>query len=112
MASCCGYCSAPAGSASHTADRFVTAIPYVVGASGMYLFGRRSDAGGERRFHLAGAAATAGVALIVIPYVGLPAVTLLVLCAARLGNLRGAADVFRQFPRAFSPVPLPPLLLP
>ena len=60
---------------------FVTAIPYVVAASGMYLFGRHSDARGERRLHLA--FAVAGVALIAIPYIGPhigpPVVTLLVL---------------------------------
>lgn len=79
---------------------FVTAIPYVAAASGMYLFGRHSDARGERRFHLAFAAATAGVALIATPYVGPPAVTLLVLCAAAWG-IYAALPVFWALPAGF-----------
>jgi hypothetical protein len=55
----------------------VTAIPYVVAASGMFLFGRHSDLRGERRSHLAFAASTAGIGLIVTPVLAL-----LVLCAA------------------------------
>ena len=79
---------------------FVTAIPYVVAASGMYLFGRHSDARGERRFHLAGAAAVAGVALIALPYVGSPGVSLLVLCAAAWG-IYAALPVFWAIPAGF-----------
>src|SRR6185503_8953248 len=79
---------------------FVTAIPYLVAASGMYLFGRHSDARGERRFHLGFAAATAGAALIAIPYVGPPMVTLLVLCAAAWG-IYAALPVFWAIPAGF-----------
>ena len=79
---------------------FVTAIPYLVAASGMYLFGRHSDARGERRFHLAFAAATAGVALIATPYVGPPVATLLVLCTAAWG-IYAALPVFWAIPAGF-----------
>jgi D-galactonate transporter len=79
---------------------FVTAIPYLVAASGMYLFGRHSDAHGERRFHLAFAAATAGIALIATPYVAPPIVTLLVLCAAAWG-IYAALPVFWAIPAGF-----------
>jgi D-galactonate transporter len=79
---------------------FVTAIPYLAAASGMYLFGRHSDARNERRFHLAFAAATAGVALIATPYVGPPVVTLLVLCAAAWG-IYAALPVFWAIPAGF-----------
>jgi MFS transporter, ACS family, tartrate transporter len=79
---------------------FVTAIPYIVAASGMYLFGRHSDARGERRFHLALAATIAGVALIATPYVGPPAVALLVLCVAAWG-IYAALPVFWALPTGF-----------
>ena len=79
---------------------FVTAIPYLAAASGMYLFGRRSDACSERRVHLAFAAAIAGVALIATPYVGPPVVTLLVLCAAAWG-IYAALPVFWAIPARF-----------
>lgn len=79
---------------------FVTAIPYIVAASGMYLFGRHSDARGERRFHLALAAAIAGVALIATPYVGPPVVTLLILCVAAWG-IYAALPVFWAIPAGF-----------
>ena len=79
---------------------FVTAIPYIVAAIGMYFFGRNSDARGERRFHLAFAAAIAGIALIAIPYVGPPIVTLLVLCAAAWG-IYAALPVFWAIPAGF-----------
>jgi len=79
---------------------FGTAIPYLVAASGMYLFGRHSDARGERRFHLAFAAAVAGIALIATPYVGPSGITLLVLCAAAWG-IYAALPVFWAIPAGF-----------
>ena len=79
---------------------FVTAIPYLVAASGMYLYGRHSDALGERRFHLGAAAATAGIALIVTPYTGSPWLSLLALCAAAWG-IYAALPVFWAIPARF-----------
>ena len=79
---------------------FVTAIPYIAAAGGMYLFGRQSDVRGERRVHLAFAAATAGLALIATPYVGPPVITLVVLCAAAWG-IYAALPVFWAIPAGF-----------
>ncbi len=49
---------------SVTQTGFAVAVPYVIGAAVMFLWSSHSDRTGERRWHLAGPAAIAGIALV------------------------------------------------
>lgn len=69
----------------------LSAIPYLAGAVGMILTSRHSDRTGERRWHVAVAAAVAGVALIATSFVqGLgPSIVLLSIAMLGLASMFG-----------------------
>lgn len=60
------------GSSSNTMTGFITAIPYIAGALGLYLNGRHSDKTQERRLHVAFGALTGGVGLLMSAYITTP----------------------------------------
>jgi MFS transporter, ACS family, tartrate transporter len=69
---------------SNTATGFVTAVPYIVAALAMVLWGRHSDATGERVWHIAIPAFAGSAALIAGTQVTtmVPAIVLLTVAAA------------------------------
>jgi ACS family tartrate transporter-like MFS transporter len=81
-------------SASGASDRVVgllSAIPYAVAAAGMMVVGRHSDKTGERRWHIALAAALGGASLALAGFVHgvVPAIVLLSLATAGLASMLG-----------------------
>jgi ACS family tartrate transporter-like MFS transporter len=69
----------------------LSAIPYLAGAVGMIFVSRHSDLTGERRFHVAGAAAVAGAALAATALVDslIPAMVLLSIATIGLASIGG-----------------------
>ena len=63
----------------------LSAIPYLAGAIGMVVAGRHSDRTGERRWHVAGAAALSGVAFVATAFVHGLTPSLVLLSIAMLG---------------------------
>jgi MFS family permease len=63
----------------------LSAIPYLFGAAGMVVAGRHSDRTGERRWHVALAAAVSGVAFIATAFVSGLVPSLVLLSIAMLG---------------------------
>jgi ACS family tartrate transporter-like MFS transporter len=63
----------------------LSAIPYIVGAIAMMIAGRHSDRTGERRWHIAAAAAICGVAFIATAFVHGLVLSMLTLSVAMLG---------------------------
>ncbi|MEQ1651195.1 MAG: MFS transporter [Hyphomicrobium sp.] len=84
---------------SNTVTGFVTAVPYIVAAIVMVLWGRHSDAKGERVWHIALPAFAGGAALICGTQVTelLPAMALLTVAAAGIFT---ALPVFWTLPTA------------
>ena len=77
------------------------AVPYVAGAVGMVLFARRSDATGERRWHVAVAAFIASAGLVLTGLVGtVPALEMAALTLAALG-IYSTLATFWSLPTAF-----------
>jgi ACS family tartrate transporter-like MFS transporter len=64
---------------SNTETGIVSAVPYLIGAVAMYLWGRHSDRTGERVWHVASLCLLSGAVLILGAFAGNPIVTLLVL---------------------------------
>jgi ACS family tartrate transporter-like MFS transporter len=63
----------------------LSAVPYLCGAAGMVLAARHSDRTGERRWHVALAAAVSGVAFIATAFVSGLAPSLVLLSVAMVG---------------------------
>jgi len=63
----------------------LSAIPYLFGAAGMVVAARHSDQSGERRWHVAVAAAVSGVAFIATAFVSGLVPSLVLLSIAMLG---------------------------
>jgi MFS transporter, ACS family, tartrate transporter len=84
---------------SNVATGFVTAIPYVFGAVAMVLWGRRSDAVRERKWHTAGAALVAALGLAASARLGSPALTMIAVSVAALG-IFAVLPVFWTLPTA------------
>jgi MFS transporter, ACS family, tartrate transporter len=77
------------------------AIPYVTAAVGMVVFARRSDATGERRWHVAVAAFIGTVGLVLTGLVdAVPALEMAALALAALG-IYGTLGTFWALPTAF-----------
>ena len=72
---------------------FITAVPYLVGAIGMVLWGAHSDKTGERTWHAAIAFGFMIVGLGGAAFVADPTLKMLLLMRRRLRLLRGAAGV-------------------
>ena len=79
---------------------FVTAVPYIVAALGMVVWGRRSDAKAERTWHVAIPGFIAAAGLIATPFAGSPVLSLLCLCVAAFG-IYAAIPVFWTLPAGF-----------
>jgi ACS family tartrate transporter-like MFS transporter len=73
------------GSTSNTMTGFITAIPYIAGALGLYLNGRHSDKTQERRLHVAFGALTGGIGLLMSAYITTPVGQLASLAIALAG---------------------------
>lgn len=79
----------------------LAAIPYVAAAAGMVVFARRSDATGERRWHVAVAAFIGTAGLILTGLVdAVPALEMAALALAALG-IYGTLGTFWSLPTAF-----------
>ncbi|MCX8037770.1 MAG: MFS transporter [Candidatus Sumerlaeia bacterium] len=78
----------------------LTAIPYLVAAIGMVLWGRHSDATGERRWHVTLPALLAATGFVAAAYLRSPALALAALSLGALGIL-GALGPFWAMPTAF-----------
>ena len=73
------------GNVSNTQTGFLTAIPHIAGALGLYLNGRHSDKTQERRLHVAFGALVGGIGLLMSAYITAPAGQLLSLAIALAG---------------------------
>lgn len=78
---------------------FVSALPYVVAATGMVLIGRHSDRTGERRWHVAGPALLAAMGLVLSAYAQSPVLAVMAVSVAALG-IWGALGPFWAMPTA------------
>lgn len=85
---------------SNVAAGFITAVPYLVGAVGMILWGIRSDRTGERKRHAAIAFLCIIVGLGLASVVGDPTLKMLCLCIAGFGFF-AVLPIFWTFPTAF-----------
>jgi len=73
------------GNVSNTQTGFLTAIPHIAGALGLYLNGRHSDKTQERRLHVAFGALVGGIGLLMSAYITAPAGQLFSLAIALAG---------------------------
>jgi len=81
----------------------VAAIPFLVGGSGMILWGRHSDRYGERRFHLLVPMALAIVGLASSTLVTIPALKLALLCLASFGVFSALPIFWALLPELLGP---------
>ena len=79
---------------------FITAVPYLVGAVGMILWGTHSDRTGERKWHAVIAFLFIIVGLCLASAVADPTLKMLCLCIAGFGFF-AVLPVFWTFPTAF-----------
>jgi MFS transporter, ACS family, tartrate transporter len=79
----------------------VSALPYICAFVAMIAWGYHSDVNGERKWHLASAAlvAAAGLAACAIIGVGHPAITMIALCIAMMGQ-QSLIPIFWSIPSA------------
>lgn len=85
---------------TNTQTGFVAAVPYIFGACGMVLWGRRSDRHGERKVHAAVALGIATCGFAVSALIETPILKLLALSIAAFGAF-GALPVFWTLPSIF-----------
>ncbi|MFO1027606.1 MAG: MFS transporter [Acetobacteraceae bacterium] len=79
---------------------FVSAIPFLVAASGMIWYGKRSDRVLERRSHCAIAFMTCAIGLVLTALIPSPTLRLIALCIAAFGAW-ATLPVFWAMPTAF-----------
>jgi D-galactonate transporter len=84
---------------SNVQTGFVTAIPYLVGAIAMVLWGKSSDRMRERKWHVAVAALIGAIGLAASAYLGSPVLTMVALSFAGIG-IFSALPVFWTLPTA------------
>lgn len=84
---------------TNTQTGIVSAMPYLIGAVGMYLWGARSDKTRERVWHVAGPCFLGGFVLILGAFSASPAVTLIVLTVAGMCTY-SSLPVFWTLPTA------------
>jgi ACS family tartrate transporter-like MFS transporter len=79
----------------------VSALPYVCAFVAMIAWGYHSDISGERKWHLSGAAlvAAGGLATAALIGTGHPAITMIVLCIAMMGQ-QSLIPIFWSIPSA------------
>jgi nitrate/nitrite transporter NarK len=79
----------------------VSALPYICAFVAMIAWGYHSDITGERKWHLAGAAlvAAGGLAACVLTGSGHPAITMVLLCIAMMGQ-QSLIPIFWSIPSA------------
>ncbi|MFJ3057525.1 MFS transporter [Herbaspirillum sp. NPDC087042] len=82
---------------SDAATGYATAIPYVVGTVGMFLFGLSSDRNNERKWHFIAAAVLAAGGLIASGWLLGSAWALVAMCVATIG-IYGAKPAFWSMP--------------
>jgi ACS family tartrate transporter-like MFS transporter len=87
------------GGLSNVAAGLVTALPYLVGAIGMLLWGHHSDRTGERKFHVVIPLALIVLGLGLAAVTAAPALKLLWLCVAGFGFF-AVLPVFWTLPTA------------
>jgi ACS family tartrate transporter-like MFS transporter len=87
------------GSLSNVQVGLVTTIPYLLAAALMFVWARRSDVRGERRWHLAVAALVGAAGFAVSAWVGDPATKLAAFTVAAVG-VYAALPVFWTVPTA------------
>ncbi len=85
---------------SNTQTGFVTAIPYLFGALGMVVWGRRSDRHAERKWHTAFALGIATLGFVGAAAVAMPGPRLFFLSVAAVGVF-GSLPVFWAMPSTF-----------
>lgn len=85
---------------SKVASGFITAIPYLVGAISMILWGRRSDRVGERIFHVAIPLLVAATGISLSAFTADPVIKMLILGISGFG-IFGAVPVFWTLPSRF-----------
>jgi MFS family permease len=77
----------------------ITAIPYVLGAVAMVLWGRHADRTGERTWHVAGPALVGGIAIPVTLYLGSPFAAMVAVSICTIG-IMCALPTFWALPAA------------
>ncbi len=82
---------------------FVSALPFVAGAAGMILWGRHSDATGERRIHLLLPMALAAIGLAGSTFAMTPSGKLALLCVASFGVFSALPVFWTVAPRLLGP---------
>jgi ACS family tartrate transporter-like MFS transporter len=88
------------GGLSNVEVGLITALPYVVGAIGMFIWGRHSDATGERKWHTVIPLAIIVVSLMLTAIMPTPTLKMLCLCFAGFG-IFAFGPVFWTLPTAF-----------
>lgn len=82
---------------------FVSALPFVAGAAGMVLWGRHSDATGERRVHLLLPMALAAIGLAGSTFAATPPAKMALLCVASFGVFSALPVFWTVAPRLLGP---------
>jgi MFS family permease len=77
----------------------ITAVPYVLGAIAMVLWGRHADRTGERTWHVAGPALVGGIAIPVTLYLGSPFAAMVAVSICTIG-IMCALPTFWALPAA------------
>jgi MFS transporter, ACS family, tartrate transporter len=88
------------GGLSNVEVGLITALPYVVGAIGMFIWGWHSDATGERKWHTVIPLAIIVVSLMLAAIMPTPTLKMLCLCFAGFG-IFALRPVFWTLPTAF-----------
>ncbi len=88
------------GGVTNVQTGLLTALPYLLAAVGMYLWGRHADATNERTWHFVAPAAVAAIAFAIAAANSEPSVRFAALSAATIG-VCAAAPMFWAFPTRF-----------
>lgn len=88
------------GGLSNVQIGLVTALPYVVGAIGMILWSRHSDATGERKWHAVIPLVIIVIGLTLAAFAGTPTLKMLFLCVAGFGFF-AVLPIFWTLPTAY-----------
>lgn len=88
------------GGLTNIATGFVTAIPFIFAAIGLWVVAYSSDRTGERKFHVAGAAFIGGIFLGLSALANSPFLSLALLCVAAFG-MWGLIGTFWSIPTQF-----------
>lgn len=81
----------------------VSALPFICGSVAMIVWGRRSDATGERVWHTVAAATVAGLGLVSCLWISTPVLALLAICVAASGIYAVKGPFLSAVSESFSP---------